>query len=122
MRIIPVLDILGTQVVHGVKGERNKYAPIQSVLTTSTTPLEVATAFQTNFSISELYVADLDSIMHQKHDFSYLEEIISQTKLQIMLDAGIDDLHLSQELLEYGVKKIIIGTETLHALSNLQEI
>ena len=108
--------------MHGVKGERNKYTPIQSILTSSTIPLDVATAFKDQFSIKELYIADLDAIMFQKSAFSYLEEIIRQTDLGIMLDAGIDYTTSAQELLKRGVAKVIIGTETLQSINNLQEI
>lgn len=122
MRIIPVLDILNGQVVHGIKGERNKYAPIQSKLTTSTKPLDVALAFKSYFPINELYIADLDAILYQNSTLPYLPEIIDQTKVNIMLDAGIDDLSAVQSLLQKGVGKIIIGTETLQSLSNLEAI
>jgi len=122
MRIIPVLDILNKQVVHGIKGERKKYAPIQSKLTTSTNPLDVALAFKSQFPISELYIADLDAILHQNFIFPYLNEIIRQTNLQLMLDVGIDDLSNVQRLLRKGVTKVIIGTETLRSLSNLANI
>jgi phosphoribosylformimino-5-aminoimidazole carboxamide ribotide isomerase len=122
MRIIPVLDILNGQVVHGIKGERNKYTPIQSKLTTSTNPLDVALAFKRLFPINELYIADLDAILHQNYTFPYLPEIIGQTNLSIMLDAGIDDLNAVQTLLQKDVGKVIIGTETLRSLSNLEVI
>ena len=122
MRIIPVLDILNGQVVHGIKGERNKYAPIQSKLTSSTNPLDVAFAFKSLFPIDELYIADLDAILHQNSTFPYLTKIIDHTKLSIMLDAGIDEISVVQTLLQKGVGKIIIGTETLRSLSNLEAI
>ena len=122
MRIIPVLDILDSQVVHGVKGERNKYAPIQSVLTTSTSPLGVAKAFKDRFPIEELYIADLDAILNQNSTFSYLNEIKLETGLNIMLDAGIDDSHSGQKLLKLGADKVIVGTETLKSLNNLQNL
>jgi phosphoribosylformimino-5-aminoimidazole carboxamide ribotide isomerase len=122
MRIIPVLDILNSQVVHGIKGERNKYEPIRSLITTSCTPADVAKAFKTQFNISELYIADLDAIISQKFTFTYLREIIQHTNLQIMLDAGIDENAFVSNLLEKGVNKVIIGTETLRSLANLREI
>ena len=122
MRIIPVIDILGAQVVHGVKGERHKYPPIKSTITVSTSPLEVAKAFKKHFSVAELYIADLDAILHRNFTFAYLEEIISKTQLRIMLDAGINEPDLAQELLKKGVKKVIIGTETLPSIKNLQKI
>ncbi|MFX1294181.1 MAG: HisA/HisF-related TIM barrel protein [Promethearchaeota archaeon] len=122
MQIIPVLDILNSQVVHGIKGERDKYIPIQSVLTVSSEPFEVAKAFKHHFRISELYIADLDSIMHQQSNFSYIETLITQIHLNIMLDAGLDETKPIIELLKKGINKIIIGTESLRSLSKLEEI
>jgi phosphoribosylformimino-5-aminoimidazole carboxamide ribotide isomerase len=122
MRVIPVLDILDSQVVHGVKGERDKYAPIQSVLTTSTSPLGIAKAFKEYFPIQELYIADLDAIMRHTSTFSYLKEIKLETQLKIMLDAGIDEVDSAQKLLKLGVDKVIIGTETLKSFKNLQNL
>ncbi|MHA1265285.1 MAG: HisA/HisF-related TIM barrel protein [Candidatus Helarchaeota archaeon] len=120
MRLIPVLDILNAQVVHGKKGERDKYAPVQSVLTSSVNPLEVAQAFKTNFPITELYIADLDAILTKKFQCSYLEAILSKTNLQIMIDAGIQNLPVAENLIKRGVHKIIIGTETLPSPTFLQ--
>ncbi len=122
MRFIPVLDILHSQVVHGVKGERNKYVPIQSVLTSSVTPFDVAKAFKDQFSNVELYIADLDAISFNNSSFSYIAEIIRMTNVQIMLDAGIDNIDSVQNLLKLGVNKVIIGTETLTSLENLQNL
>ena len=122
MRIIPVLDILHSQVVHGVKGERNKYLPIQSILTPDVTPSAVAKAFKDHFSNAELYIADLDAIIFNKSSFSYISEITRQINVQIMLDAGIDDIKSVQNLLQLGINKVIIGTETLKSLKNLQNL
>ncbi len=122
MRIIPVLDILNAQVVHGVKGERNKYSPIHSVLSPSSNPLDIALALKRHFPITELYIADLDAIMHQHSSFSYLDNIIQQSALFIMIDAGIDTSISIQGLLKKGVTKVIVGTETLHSLNNLKKI
>ncbi|MHA1649844.1 MAG: HisA/HisF-related TIM barrel protein [Candidatus Helarchaeota archaeon] len=122
MRIIPVLDILKGQVVHGVRGERNKYVPIQSILTPSSDPLEVAKVFKKQFPISELYIADLDAIMHQQFAVPYLEQIIAETKLKIMIDPGVDEPEPIASLLEKKVNKVIIGTETLRSISNLQRV
>src|SRR5438270_567379 len=46
MRVIPVLDLKGGQVVRGIGGRRAEYRPIISVLTDSAKPLDVARAFR----------------------------------------------------------------------------
>jgi phosphoribosylformimino-5-aminoimidazole carboxamide ribotide isomerase len=62
MRVVPVLDLKGGHVVHGVGGRREEYRPVVSRLTDSSAPADVATAFRDRFGLSELYVADLDDI------------------------------------------------------------
>src|SRR5438128_4087097 len=62
MRVIPVLDLLGGQVVRGVAGRRHEYRPVVSRLTPSAQPLDVARAFRAAFGLTELYLADLDAI------------------------------------------------------------
>ena len=46
MHIIPVLDLMNGQVVQAIRGERDTYQPIESVLTPETHPLSVARALQ----------------------------------------------------------------------------
>jgi phosphoribosylformimino-5-aminoimidazole carboxamide ribotide isomerase len=46
MEIIPVMDILNGIVVHAVRGEREKYKPIKSILSASPDPVEIANAFK----------------------------------------------------------------------------
>ena len=119
-RIIPVMDIMDGQVVHGVAGQREKYEPIRSRIVEGSNPTDVAEAFRCIFGVEEIYIADLDAIMRRNFTFAYLEEIISKTQLRIMLDAGIHDAELAQELLKKGVNKVIIGTETLPSIKHLQ--
>jgi phosphoribosylformimino-5-aminoimidazole carboxamide ribotide isomerase len=61
-RIVPVLDILGGQVVRAVGGRRREYRPIVSRVTNSTEPLRVARDLLGATGARELYVADLDAI------------------------------------------------------------
>ena len=61
-RIMPVLDVLGGQVVRAVGGRRSEYRPIVSRITNSTEPLQVARDLLAATGAKELYVADLDAI------------------------------------------------------------
>ena len=112
MKVIPVIDILNNRVVHAVGGKRREYQPIQSILTQSTEPLEVAKVLKNN-GFSVLYIADLDAIIDCSTSFQQLEQIRERTGLQLMVDAGITSLERAQKLLDSGVSKLIIGTETL---------
>jgi phosphoribosylformimino-5-aminoimidazole carboxamide ribotide isomerase len=112
LKVIPVIDILNSKVVHAVRGKRNEYQPLQSILCKSVEPLEVAQAFR-NLGFSELYVADLDAIIDCSTDFQVLKNIVDATGLKLMVDAGVTSIERAQKLLDSGVSKLIVGTETL---------
>jgi phosphoribosylformimino-5-aminoimidazole carboxamide ribotide isomerase len=112
VKVIPVVDVLGGVVVHAVRGRRREYQPLKSVLCASTDPLEVTAALKA-LGFGELYVADLDAIAGGHQNFSLLKKIAAKTGLELMVDAGVSSLEAAEELLDNGVSKVIIGTETL---------
>jgi phosphoribosylformimino-5-aminoimidazole carboxamide ribotide isomerase len=112
LKIIPVIDILNAKVVHAVRGKRSEYKPLQSILTASVEPLTVARALK-NLGFTDLYIADLDAIIECSTDFQVLKQTIEETGLKLIVDAGVTDLERAQKLLESGVTKLVIGTETL---------
>ncbi len=112
MKVIPVIDILNGIVVHAVRGERSNYKPLESTLSRSVLPVDVARSFQV-LGFSELYVADLDAIIDCSMDFQTLKSIVDGTGLSLMVDAGITSIERAQRLFESGVSKLILGTETL---------
>jgi phosphoribosylformimino-5-aminoimidazole carboxamide ribotide isomerase len=112
LKVIPVIDILNGKVVHAVRGKRKEYQPIQSILCKSVEPSEVAQAFR-NLGFTELYVADLDAIIDCSTNFSALKRIVDATGLELIVDAGVTNIERAQKLLDSGVSKLIVGTETL---------
>lgn len=123
MRIIPVIDLMKGIVVHGQMGERKKYKPIQSVLCHSADPLTVAYAFEDKLQLKELYIADLDAISY--NDYSNLKEILKikqNTNLNLMLDCGIRSIDDILNVISTKTDRIIIATETLSGLSELERI
>ena len=120
MKIIPVIDVLGGRVVHAVRGRRKEYQPLKSTLCASTDPVEVAAALKA-LGFSELYVADLDAITGGQANFSIFKNIADKTGLELMVDAGIDDLKKAKRMLQSHVSKVIIGTETLPSASLVAE-
>ncbi len=118
--IIPVIDILQSRVVHAVRGRRREYQPLKSILCASTDPVDVAVALKA-LGFDELYVADLDAITGGQANFSIFKNIADKTGLELMVDAGIDDLKKAENVLESYVSKVIIGTETLPSISLVAE-
>ncbi|MGA3061215.1 MAG: HisA/HisF-related TIM barrel protein [Candidatus Bathyarchaeia archaeon] len=112
LKVIPVIDILNGIVVHAVKGKRKDYQPLQSTLCKSVDSIEVAKTFK-NLGFSELYVADLDAIAGDSVNFQVFKGITEETGLKLIVDAGVADIETAKKLLDCGVSKIVIGTETL---------
>jgi len=120
VKIIPVIDVLGGRVVHAVRGRRKEYQPLKSNLCASTDPVEVAASLKA-LGFGELYVADLDAITRGQANFSIFKNIADKTGLELMVDAGVDDLKKAESVLESHVSKVIIGTETLPSASLVAE-
>ena len=117
MRILSVLDLMGGQVVRGVAGHRHLYAPIESRLTASTQPLDVAQAFRDHFGFNELYLADLDAIAGKLPATAVYAELLRQG-FRLWVDAGT----AWETLADVGVQNILAGLESLPDLRQLREL
>lgn len=129
MRLIPVMDLRGGLVVHAVKGERERYQPVKSVLADSAEPLAVARAFRDRLGLRELYIADLDAIgtvggeeghgmpcphweVSSEHR-ALISALAHQEGMKLLVDAGASDVESALEVLGMGAGQVIIGAETL---------
>jgi phosphoribosylformimino-5-aminoimidazole carboxamide ribotide isomerase len=112
MKVIPVVDIFNNRVVHAIRGKRQEYQPIRSIITQSVEPVEVSMAFK-NLGFGVLYIADLDGIIDCSSSFQLISRIFDATGLELIVDGGVTSLDRAQKLLDSGVSKLIIGTETL---------
>jgi len=117
MKVIPVIDVLNDVAVHGIRGERERYQPLKSTLCKSADPLDIALTFE-SLGFSSLYLADLDAILGKSANFNIYRQIMTQTRLDLMVDAGIADITRA-EVLATEVSKIVIGSETLNSLDFL---
>jgi phosphoribosylformimino-5-aminoimidazole carboxamide ribotide isomerase len=123
MRVIPVIDLLGGQVVRGIAGRRDEYRPIASQIAADARPATVARALVEHFGFTNVYVADLDAIIHGKPDArSWLE--ISATGLKLWVDAGVTNAQVGRAmiapLLHAKVDfELIVGLESLTSLDAL---
>ncbi len=120
MKVIPVIDVLGGVVVHAVRGRRKDYQSLNSVLCASVDPVDVAVSLKA-FGFSELYLADLDAITGGQPSFSLFKKIVDKAGLEMMVDAGVANLKRAEEVLNSGVSKVIIGTETLPSMDFVAE-
>lgn len=121
MRVIPVIDILDGQVVRGIAGQRAKYLPIKSRLTSSTDPLEVARALRSAFELDHFYVADLDGILNQRPNLAIFQRLIKD-RFELIVDAGVRNTSDATILQIAGVKQIIVALETCRSPDDLAMI
>ncbi len=114
------MDILDGVVVHAVKGDRKQYKPLESKIAPSANPFDVAKVF-CNLGFSELYVADLNSIMGSGDNFRTIEYISKQTRSEVMVDAGVADIEKAKIVMDHGANSLIIGTETMTNIGVIDE-
>jgi phosphoribosylformimino-5-aminoimidazole carboxamide ribotide isomerase len=121
MNVVPVLDLLKGQVVHGVAGQRANYRSIKSRLTPSAEPLGVATAMHRRFGFTTFYVADLDAIAGAEPAISTFLAL-QAAGFRLWVDAGVTEVEEARALADCGVARIIAALETLPAPKVLAEI
>jgi len=124
MRLIPVIDLLANQAVHAIRGRRDQYRPVQSVLCSTPDPLALAMAFRDRLKLHEIYIADLNAIQDYSctHHRSLIQRLCRIEEARIILDAGTSNAEDAWNWLEIGVHKVVIGSETLGALEDLNTI
>ena len=116
MRIIPVMDLMEGKVVHAVRGERNKYRPVKSVLVPVFRPVDVAKALINETMCREIYIADLDAIQKEDHNLHTISDLAEKLDITLWVDAGINDGISAERLKSAGAGKIIVGSETLSSI------
>ena len=111
MRVIPVIDLKGGVAVHAVRGERERYRPLRSRIAEGSDPVELTRAVRERFGLDELYVADLDAIAGGPGSPDVVAALAREAR--VMVDAGTAAAPAVARLLELGVARVVIGTESL---------
>lgn len=111
MRVIPVIDLKGGVAVHAVRGDRERYRPLRSRIAEGSDPVDLACAVRERFGLDELYVADLDAIGGGPGSADVVAALAREGR--VMVDAGTAAATAVARLLELGVARVVIGTESL---------
>lgn len=126
--LIPVMDLLGGQVVRGVRGDRKAYRPIESALCHSSDPATVARILCAHCASRRLYVADLDALMGGPAQFAVLHTLLAAVPgLELWLDAGFADAAAGQALVArlggLAARQIVpvYGSESLRSRDAMAE-
>ena len=100
MRVVGVIDLKDGTAVHAVRGERERYRPIGDALSVAR-----------GFGLDELYGADLDAIASRGGNDAVIAALAREAR--VMVDAGVSEPERARALLDLGVDRVVVGTETL---------
>jgi phosphoribosylformimino-5-aminoimidazole carboxamide ribotide isomerase len=110
---IPVMDLMGGQVVRARGGARHDYRPIASPLCATSDPMEVVRGLLELYPFDTLYIADLDAIQQRG---SHLQTLASLRavfpSMEIWVDAGFTSFAQYEPLQSLGMR-CVIGSESL---------
>jgi phosphoribosylformimino-5-aminoimidazole carboxamide ribotide isomerase len=109
------------KVVHAVRGERNNYMPVKSILAEGCDPLEIANALTKVTGSDQVYIADLAAILNRGSNRGLFPHLKSQG-ISLKVDAGVSDAGSALTIKRAGADRIIIGTETISDIDQLSEI
>ena len=121
MRVVGVIDLKGGTAVHAVRGERERYRPVSSVIGGDDgDALALARGFRAELGLDELYVADLDAIVGDGENSASIGALAREAR--VMVDAGVSEPARAQALLDLGAHRVIVGTETLTGADALDRL
>lgn len=118
LNIIPVIDLKSGNAVTGKSGNRSKYKQLKSIYSNNSNPLEIAFNLKKK-GAKEIYIADLDAIEEKGSNLKLIKKI--NQILPVMLDYGIQNENSFSYAIKFA-RKIVIGTETLTSLDELNNI
>ena len=113
MDIIPVIDIKNGQVVHAQGGRRDSYRPIQSPLSPTSEPADVAAGLLRLAPFRHLYIADLDAIEGRSPNDAAIRSIAETVpRAELWVDNGIGDAQAASAWLQRWPHHLVIGSES----------
>jgi phosphoribosylformimino-5-aminoimidazole carboxamide ribotide isomerase len=113
MEIIPVIDLKGGAVVRARLGERQQYRPIETPLSPTSDPLDVARGLLSLHRFRTLYVADLDAIERRGGNCDALGRLRAAfPQLTLWVDNGIADATDAAAWLAADLGHLVLGSET----------
>jgi len=128
MDLIPVLDLRAGQVVHARRGERGRYAPIESALCAGADPVDLACALVALTGTRTLYLADLDGVLEARPQVAVLRRLLTALPgLDWWIDAGWrrrEEAWRLRDALGAGAEAMVpvYGTESLADLAALEAL
>jgi phosphoribosylformimino-5-aminoimidazole carboxamide ribotide isomerase len=108
-----VIDLRHGLVVRAVMGRRDLYRPIETPLSASAAPLDVASGLLRLYSFGKLYIADLDAIQGEGDNTSVIAELRARfPHLEIWTDNGATSEDQVRLWHDRGLGTLVLGSES----------
>jgi HisA/HisF family protein len=112
LQAIPVIDLMGGQVVRARMGDRASYRPLVSPLSPSSNAGDVVRGLLAVYPFPMLYAADLDAIQSQGDNFPTLRRLREEfPALQLWVDNGAADVSALEAVVGANLGAPVIGSE-----------
>jgi phosphoribosylformimino-5-aminoimidazole carboxamide ribotide isomerase len=113
LQVIPVIDLIGGEVVHARRGDRASYRPLESPLSPTSDPADVVRGLLAVHPFPTLYVADLDAIRGAGDNLAALGRIRAELPTsQMWVDNGAADSAALAALIGADLGTPVIGSES----------
>jgi phosphoribosylformimino-5-aminoimidazole carboxamide ribotide isomerase len=112
MEVIPVLDLKDGAVVHARMGRRSQYRPIETPLSSTSDPIDVARGLLSIYPFKTLYIADLDAIERIGDNHVALLQLKTEfPDVTLWVDNGVADWAGAGHWLASGFGNLVLGSE-----------
>jgi HisA/HisF family protein len=112
MDVIPVLDLKGGSVVRARMGRRDEYRPIETPLSPTSDPVDVARGLLSIYPFPIVYVADLDAIERRGDNRAALARVKAAfPDVTLWVDNGVADRAAAEDWLAGGLGHLVLGSE-----------
>jgi phosphoribosylformimino-5-aminoimidazole carboxamide ribotide isomerase len=113
LQAIPVIDLMGGQVVRARMGDRAAYRPLESPLSPTSEAVDVVCGLLSVYPFRTLYVADLDAIQRNGDNSPALSRIRAEfPNLRIWIDNGAADAAALEALIGADLGIPVVGSES----------
>jgi phosphoribosylformimino-5-aminoimidazole carboxamide ribotide isomerase len=113
MQIIPVLDLKDRMVVRARMGQRDSYRPIETPLSPTSDPIDVARGLLSIHRFKRIYVADLDAIEGTGDNNAALARLGEALPgVALWVDNGIADADRARDWLASSAGSLVLGSES----------
>ena len=121
MDIIPVIDLMQGQVVHARRGQRDRYAPLQTPLSRDALPGSVLDGLLAFADFRTVYIADLDALMGQPPQAGLIAGLVNRYPgITFWVDNGYAGGRASIEAWDGRVRPVL-GSESI-GIADLAEL